>query len=57
MGAVIAVLAWLAFVIFCGYGYVVNILTLVEATGLTGMVIARAIGIFVVPLGIILGYV
>lgn len=38
------------------YGYIANIASLVAADAFSGMVVARAIGIFVAPLGIVLGY-
>jgi uncharacterized membrane protein YczE len=38
------------------YGYVANIVHLVNTEHLTGMVIARAIGVFLAPLGIALGF-
>ena len=38
------------------FGWGMNILKLIDANAIDGMVIARAIGIFVAPLGAILGY-
>ena len=38
------------------FGWVMNISKLIDANALDGMVIARAIGIFVAPLGAILGF-
>lgn len=38
------------------YGWVANIVALAHAEAFTGMVILRAIGIFVAPLGAVLGY-
>lgn len=37
-------------------GYVWNIVKLVQSDVITGMVIARVAGIFLLPLGAILGY-
>lgn len=37
-------------------GWVMNIITLVNSDSFTGMVIARIAGIFVAPLGAVLGY-
>ena len=38
------------------FGWGMNILKLIDANAIDGMVIARAIGIIVAPLGAILGY-
>ena len=38
------------------YGYIANIVHLVSNTEPVGMVAGRVIGIFIAPLGIILGY-
>lgn len=39
------------------YGYVANILTIIDHTGdVTGELAVRVIGIFLVPIGIIFGY-
>jgi hypothetical protein len=44
--------------LFGAWGWVWNIVKLVHSTfdPLTGMVVARAIGIFVAPLGAVLGF-
>jgi hypothetical protein len=39
------------------YGWVSNIVSLFHATGFSGAVVLRIIGVFMVPLGIVLGYV
>ena len=40
------------------YGWVANIVTLINDANMSmGMVAARAIGIFVAPLGAVLGYI
>jgi len=52
-------LAALVFVGLLGaafYGWIMNIVTLFHADALTGNVILRAVGIFIAPLGAILGY-
>lgn len=51
--AIIAI--WLAAI----WGWVLNILTIFESsfTPLTGQLVLRVIGVFVAPLGSILGYV
>ena len=38
------------------WGYIANIVALVNSHGMNGMVIARAVGIFAAPLGAILGF-
>lgn len=42
-----------------GYGWIYNIIKLIGIVdgGITGMLIARAIGVFVAPLGVILGFI
>lgn len=52
----VPVLLALAIVVAMGYGWVMNIVSLVQATGIAGMEIARIAGIFVAPLGAVLGY-
>lgn len=49
---------WLFLVMTIGIGWVMNIITLIETIDvpITGILILRAIGIFVVPLGGVLGY-
>lgn len=37
-------------------GWVMNIIELCNATGFTGMVVVRIIGVFMAPLGAVLGY-
>ena len=37
-------------------GWVLNILALIHATEISGMVVARGIGVFMAPLGSVLGY-
>ena len=49
---------WLVFALGAGIGYVMNIITLCQSSvePLTGVLIARVAGIFVAPLGCILGW-
>ncbi len=47
---------WLAAIIFGCAGYVLNIVKLVQATGITGLELFRVCGVFVPPLGAIVGY-
>lgn len=55
--------AWITIITFFtvlfsfGYGYVANIVSLVQSNALGGLEIARAIGIILAPLGIVLGYI
>lgn len=53
MGAIFAGLVILAIM----YGYIANIFYLVSHSEAVGLSIARAVGIFVAPLGVILGFV
>ena len=46
----------LSFVAGVSYGYVNNIVSLVSDVESTGMMVGRIIGIFMAPIGIVLGY-
>lgn len=50
---------WLAIFIAAGYGWVMNIVKIVDLgfEPWTGMVIFRCVGVFLPPLGAVLGYV
>ena len=37
-------------------GWIMNITAIIHSSGLTGMVIARIIGVFMFPIGAVLGY-
>jgi hypothetical protein len=37
-------------------GYILNIVSICQTAGFTGMLVARVIGVFAFPLGIILGF-
>jgi hypothetical protein len=52
-------IAGLVIVLLGGYGWVMNIVTLCnsEFEPITGMLVARIVGIFIAPLGIVLGYI
>lgn len=48
---------WLLFMGFIGYGWAVNVYDLAHMhEGITGLLALRVAGIFIVPLGTILGY-
>ncbi len=47
---------WLVTVILIAVGWVMNIIALAHASAVTVLVVLRIIGIFVPPLGAILGY-
>ena len=55
----IIVLAYLAFLIAVVYGYINNIVSLVGMLGgdVTALFVARCIGFFAIPLGVVLGYI
>lgn len=50
------ILAYILMVIIVGFGWILNIIALVHAHALDGLTIARGIGVFVAPLGSVLGY-
>jgi hypothetical protein len=54
-----AALLYLALIIAFCYGWIVNIVMIAQSdlSTITGMLILRVAGIFVAPLGAILGYV
>ena len=47
-----------AIIALAGYGWVVNIIKLIgmDFAAITGMMVVRAIGIFMAPLGVVMGY-
>ena len=55
----IIILAHLAVLIAVVYGYINNIVSLVGMLGgdVTTMFVARCVGIFAAPLGVVLGYI
>jgi hypothetical protein len=58
MGTIIAGLLYITIIIGVIYGWVMNIVHLVqnEVVWTSGMSVGRIIGIFVAPLGAVLGY-
>ena len=54
----VASLVWLGIVVALVTGWVLNIITLAHSSFdvITGMLVLRVVGIFVAPLGTILGY-
>jgi len=54
-GLGLSIFVLVAFAVFI-YGWVCNIISIIDADALTGMVIARVAGVFVAPLGAVLGY-
>ena len=57
-GAIGAALIWLAILCAAAYGWVMNIVQLYHSSfsEITGQLILRVIGIFVAPLGSVMGY-
>ena len=55
--AVVAGLVALVLIVLSFYGWVNNIVELVRATSVTGLVLLRAVGVFVAPIGVIMGYI
>lgn len=56
IAATLAFLCLVAAVIAGIVGWVWNILAIIDATGFSGLLIARVIGVFVAPLGAVLGW-
>lgn len=58
-GGTIAALVWLAIVGALVYGWIANIVTIAHSNfnDITGLLVLRVVGIFVAPLGTILGYI
>ena len=56
--ALFTMLMWIAVMIALAVGWVMNVVTIahVMAEPITGMFVLRVVGIFVVPLGGVLGY-
>lgn len=52
-------LMWLTIMLAAGYGWVMNIVKIAHMgfEPFTGMVVFRCVGVFVPPLGVVLGYV
>lgn len=55
----IVILVWLAMLAVGGYGWVMNIIKIAGAgfDPLSGLVVLRVVGVFVAPLGAVLGYI
>ncbi len=51
------VICFLLIAIASGYGWVLNLLAVINMDSFSGLMLVRAIGIFAAPLGAILGYV
>ena len=54
---VVAGLVALVLIVLSFYGWVNNIVELVRATSVTGLVLLRAVGVFVAPIGVVMGYI
>ena len=56
--ALVALAAFVAFIGFAVYGYAENIIAILHTgtNGIDGVLILRVVGIFVMPLGVGLGY-
>lgn len=52
------IVGYLAFIGLLAYGWVMNIVTIAHSnfSDITGMLFLRVVGIFVAPLGVVLGY-
>lgn len=56
IGEAVTVIAVVMAMFACMWGWVLNIIKLCSADGMGGMEMARAVGIFVAPLGAVLGW-
>lgn len=56
--AVAVIMICLALLVAVGYGWINNIISIIHSdfAPLTGILVARIIGVFVAPLGAVLGY-
>jgi hypothetical protein len=43
--------------LICAIGWVLNLIAIADATAFSGMVVLRAVGIFIAPLGAVLGFI
>lgn len=58
-GDLIALGVYLTLIIGVAYGWIMNIVTIAHSNfnELTGLLVLRVVGIFIAPLGAVLGYV
>ena len=58
-GGTVAGLVWLGIIGALIYGWVANIITIAHSnfSDITGILVLRVVGIFVAPLGTVLGYI
>lgn len=59
IGGLIMILLYIALIIALCYGWIMNIVAIAHSnfSDLTGLLILRVVGIFVAPLGTVLGYI
>ncbi len=57
-GAILATFAYFALIIAVAYGWIANIIIIANSnfSEITGILILRIVGIFIAPLGIVMGY-
>ena len=57
--SLIALILYVAIIVAIVYGWIMNIVALahMNLTDVTGMLILRVVGIFMAPLGTVLGYI
>ena len=55
----IAAIVWLCIIIAIAYGWIMNIVSIAHSSfnDITGMLVLRVVGIFVAPLGTVLGFI
>lgn len=52
----LAILSYIPVAVIVSFGWLLNIIALIHTHVLDGLTIARGIGVFIVPLGSVLGY-
>ncbi len=59
VGSILALFAYFALIIAIAYGWIANIITIANSnfSDITGILVLRVVGIFVAPLGVVLGYI
>ena len=54
--ALVGLFALIALIIASVFGWVMNVIQIVHSSAIDGLVIVRIIGVFMAPLGAVLGY-
>lgn len=54
--AIAIIILWITIVVLTATGYILNIVSLIQADSFGMLEMARAIGVIAAPLGVVLGY-